>query len=167
MRWSNAGCGPQEPGVLIPSQAVARPSASTSNSSPVARHARLQEGWDGSAGDPGEDVAVDLAGLFEVQEMTGTADDDHARGWGEEGLGAAGQVCCDAAVIGPVQVEGGLRCPAAGRLLPGRPVRASPRCGRGARGAGCPVVAERGGQVRGLPQRLLDPGEVLARVIAG
>src|SRR5215468_1690362 len=55
----------------------------------VARHARLQEGWDGSAGDPGEDVAVDLAGLFQVQEMAGTADDDHARGWGEEGPGAA------------------------------------------------------------------------------
>src|SRR5215831_16716096 len=72
----------------------------------VARHARLQEGWDGSAGDPGEDVAVDFAGLFQVQEMAGTADDDHARGWGEEGLGAAGQVCCYAAVIGPVQVEG-------------------------------------------------------------
>src|SRR5215470_4857395 len=98
--------------------------------------------------------------------MASTADDDHAGGRGEEGPGAAGEVCRDAAVVGPMQVEGGLRCLAANCLLFGRIARVGLRCAGRARGAGGPVVAERGGQVRGLLEGLLDPGEVLARVIA-
>jgi hypothetical protein len=55
----------------------------------------------GLAGNPGEKVVVDLVGLFQVQEMAGAADDDHAGGRGEEGPGAVGEVCGDAAVVGP------------------------------------------------------------------
>src|SRR5215472_17592867 len=75
--------------------------------------------WGGLTGDPGEDVVVDLARFLQVQEMAGAVDNDHAGGCGEQGRGAAGQACCDAAVVGPVQVEGGLWCLAVGRLLLG------------------------------------------------
>src|SRR5262245_44505151 len=67
------------------------------------------------AADPGEDVLVDLAGSLHVQEVARVLDHDHPRGGGEEAFGATRQLRADAAVVGPVQVEGGLR-----RLPPGR-----------------------------------------------
>ena len=97
----------------------------------------------GSAGDPGEDAAVDLPGFLQVQKMADAVDDDHAGGGGRGGARRGGPA--------------GPRCsrhrPRAGRgWLRGRARRA--RRGRS------PVVADRSGQVRGLPQGLFDPGQV-------
>jgi hypothetical protein len=59
-------------------------------------------------------------GFLQVQEVARIVDHDHARGRGEEAFGAAGRPDADAAVVGSVQVERGLRGLAAGRLLFGR-----------------------------------------------
>jgi hypothetical protein len=75
------------------------------------------------AGDPRENVVVDLAGPFQLQEMTCMLDRGHARRRGEQALGAAGQFDPDAAVVGSVQVQGGLRRLPAGGLLLGRVAR--------------------------------------------
>jgi hypothetical protein len=76
-----------------------------------------------AAADPRENVLVDLIGPLQVQEMASIVDHDHARGRGEETLGAAGQSHADAAVPGCVQVQGGLRRLAADRLLLARIAR--------------------------------------------
>jgi len=72
-------------------------------------------------------VVVYLAGPFQLQEMTRMLDHDHARERGEQGLGAAGQLYPDAAVVGSVQVQGGLRRLPAGGLLLGRVARGASR----------------------------------------
>src|SRR5215475_8761034 len=122
------------------------------------------------AADPGEDVLVDLAGLLQVREVARVLDHDHPREWRQEALGAKGQVHPDAAIGGPVQIEGGLRRLAPGRLLLGlipvsdfsraasrsRTTRRSPGRPAGiARRSHRPVVADGGGQVGRLPQALL------------
>lgn len=106
------------------------------------------------AGDPRENVVVDLAGLFQLQEMTCMLDHDHARRRGEQALGAAGQLHPDAAVVGSVQVQGGLRRLPTGGLLLGRVARGAigrvPRWVLDTRGpvvaARSAVVADRGRQ---------------------
>src|SRR5580692_13068623 len=120
-------------------------------------------------GDPLEDVIVYLAGPFQLQEMTRVLDHDHARGRGQQALGAAGQLQPNAAVVGSVQVQGGLRRLPPGGLLLGR-------VGRGDIGrvrwrvldtqspviaASSAVVADRGREVGGLTQGLLDPGQMV------
>ena len=115
------------------------------------------------AGDPSENVVIDLAGPFHLQEMTCMLDHDHARRRGEQALGAAGQFHPDAAVVGSVQVQGGLRRLPAGGFLLGRVARGAigrvPRWVLDARSA---VVTDRGRQVGGLAQGLLDPGQLAA-----
>jgi hypothetical protein len=70
----------------------------------------------GSASDPVQDVAVDLPWFLQVQKVASAADDHHAGGWREKGLSLAGQPGLDAAVVGPVQVEGFGFSPAVSRV---------------------------------------------------
>src|SRR6266516_96939 len=70
--------------------------------------------------DPGQDVLVDLARSLQVREVARILDHDHSRGRGEEAFGATGQLRRDAAVGGPVQVEGGQRRLAPDGLFLGR-----------------------------------------------
>lgn len=76
-------------------------------------------------------MVVDLAGFLQVQEVARIVDHDHARGRGEESFGAVGQSYADAAVVGSVQVQRGLRGLTAGRLLFGRVPGCGYRCPAG------------------------------------
>jgi hypothetical protein len=52
-------------------------------------------------------VIVELAGFFQVQEMTRLIDHDHARRRSQQAFGPADQVRADAAITGSVQVQRG------------------------------------------------------------
>ena len=65
------------------------------------------------------------------EEVARTLDHEHPRGGGEEAFGATGQLHPDAAVGGPVQVEGGLRRLSPGRLFLGQIQVGGPRAASG------------------------------------
>ena len=100
--------------------------------------------------------AVDGSGVLELEEVAGAGDELDARALGRERVGDAvgDQLDAHAAVVGAVQVQGRLR---------ERAATPRPRCAASAgslepvaeRGA---VVAERGGEVLGVAQRVLDVG---------